>query len=88
MGKSTVADMLRDAGIPVFDADAVVHRLYAKDGAAVEPVGRLFPSVVKQGAIDRAALSKEVLNDTGAMKNWKRSFIPWCAANRTRSWRR
>lgn len=68
MGKSTVAEMLRDAGIPVFDADAVVHRLYAKGGAAVEPVGRLFPSVVKQGAIDRAALSSEVLNDTGAMK--------------------
>jgi len=68
MGKSTVADMLRDAGIPVFDADAVVHRLYARGGAAVEPVGRLFPSAVKQGAVDRAALSTHVLNDSGAMK--------------------
>ena len=68
MGKSTVAAMLRDAGIAVFDADAVVHQLYAKGGQAVEPVGRLFPSVVKAGSIDRAALSKQVLNDTQAMK--------------------
>jgi dephospho-CoA kinase len=68
MGKSTVAAMLQDEGVAVFDADAVVHQLYAKDGKAVEPVGRLFPTVVKQGAIDRAELSKQVLNDTQAMK--------------------
>lgn len=68
MGKSTVADMLRDAGVAVFDADAIVHRLYAKAGDAVEPVGRLFPGVVKQGAIDRVALSSEVLNNSSAMQ--------------------
>lgn len=68
MGKSTVAAMLREAGVAVFDADAVVHQLYAKNGKAVEPVGRLFPTVVKDGAIDRAVLSKQVLNDTQAMK--------------------
>ncbi len=68
MGKSTVAAMLRDAGVPVFDADAVVHQLYARNGAAVEAVGRLFPAAVKDNAIDRVALSKQVLNDTGAMK--------------------
>lgn len=68
MGKSTVATMLRDAGVAVFDADAVVHRLYAENGKAVESVGRLFPTAVKGGAIDRVALSKLVLNDTRAMK--------------------
>lgn len=68
MGKSTVADMLRDAGVAVFDADAVVHRLYAEGGDAVAPVGRLFPAVVQHGAIDRTALSKEVLNNADAMK--------------------
>jgi len=67
MGKSTVAGMLREAGVPVFDADAVVHRLYAKNGRAVEPVGLLFPDVVRQGAIDRGELSKLVLNKTDAM---------------------
>lgn len=68
MGKSTVASMLRDAGVAVFDADAVVHKLYGKNGKAVAPVGRLFPTVVRDGAIDRVALSKLVLNDTQAMK--------------------
>jgi len=68
MGKSTVANMLREAGVAVFDADAVVHQLYARNGKAVEPVRRLFPAVVKDGAIDRVALSKQVLNDTQAMK--------------------
>ena len=67
MGKSTVAGMLRDAGVPVFDADAVVHRLYAKDGEAVEPVSLLFPDVVTQGAIDRGKLSKNVLNNADSM---------------------
>lgn len=67
MGKSTVAAMLRDAGVPVFDADAAVHRLYAKGGKAVSPVGRLFPAAVRDGAIDRVELSKQVLNDAEAM---------------------
>jgi len=67
MGKSTVAGMLRDAGVPVFDADAVVHRLYAENGKAVEPIRRLFPEVVKKGVIDRGELSKRVLNNADAM---------------------
>ncbi len=69
MGKSTVADMLRDAGVPVFDADAVVHQLYARNGKAVEPVGRLFPDAVRHGAIDRDELSKLVFKDAAAMAN-------------------
>ncbi len=68
MGKSTVAAMLRDAGVPVFDADAAVHRLYARGGKAVEPVGRLFPDAVRDGAINRVELSRQVLNDAGAMQ--------------------
>ncbi|WP_291843748.1 dephospho-CoA kinase [Maricaulis sp.] len=58
MGKSATAQILRDAGIPVFDSDAAVHALYAPGGAAVEPVGRAFPGVVIDGAIDRARLSE------------------------------
>ena len=67
MGKSTVAGMLCDAGVPVFDADAVVHRLYARNGKAVEPVCLLFPEVIRQGAVDRGELSKLVLKDAAAM---------------------
>ena len=69
MGKSTVAEMLRDAGLPVFDADAVVHCLYARNGEAVEPIGALFPDVVRHGAVDRGKLAKQVLNNAGAMAN-------------------
>lgn len=67
MGKSTTAGLFRAAGDPVFDADAMVHRLYAAGGAAVGPVGDAFPGVVKQGAIDRRALAAAVLGDADAM---------------------
>lgn len=68
MGKSTVAKMFAARGIPVFDADAAVHRLYDRGGAAVEPVGAAFPGVVKDGAIDRPALSAQVVGKPEAIK--------------------
>ncbi|MFT6462469.1 MAG: dephospho-CoA kinase, partial [Maricaulis maris] len=58
MGKSATAKLLREAGVPVFDSDATVHKLYAPGGAAVEPVGKAFPGVVVDGAIDRSRLSE------------------------------
>lgn len=60
MGKSTTAAMFREAGIPVYDADAAVHRAYAVGGAAVGPVEAAFPGVVKNGAVDRDELRKRV----------------------------
>ena len=56
MGKSTAAAHLRARGLPVFDADGEVHRLYA-GGKAVEPVERAFPGTTKNGGVDRAKLS-------------------------------
>lgn len=58
MGKSTTARMFAEAGLPVFDADAVVHGLYARGGAAVAPVSARFPGVENSGVIDRSALSQ------------------------------
>ena len=67
MGKSTVSAMLADLGVPVLDADAVVHALYARGGSAVGPVGAAFPGTVVDGAVDRAALSKLVVGDEVCM---------------------
>jgi dephospho-CoA kinase len=68
MGKSTAASMLRRMGIPVCDSDAVVHGLLAKGGAGVGPVGEAFPGVVKDGAIDRPALGKQVFGNPDALR--------------------
>jgi len=68
MGKTTVAKMFAARGIPVFDADAAVHGLYAAGGAAVAPVGAAFPGAVKDGAVDRAALSALVVGKPDEIK--------------------
>jgi dephospho-CoA kinase len=68
MGKSTTAAMFREAGIPVYDADAAVHDLYDKGGAAVGPVGEAFPGVVRDGKVDREALRQAVLGKPEELK--------------------
>jgi dephospho-CoA kinase len=67
MGKSTTSAMFAAAGVPVYDADAEVHRLYAPGGAAVEPVEAAFPGVAREGAIDRGRLGERVLGDPEAL---------------------
>jgi dephospho-CoA kinase len=56
MGKSTAASAFRRARFPVFDADAEVHRMYAKGGSAVRPIERAFPGTVVDGVVDRTRL--------------------------------
>jgi dephospho-CoA kinase len=68
MGKSTTAAMFREAGIPVYDADAAVRDLYDVGGAAVGPVGEAFPGAVKDGRVDREALRQAVLGNPEALK--------------------
>ncbi len=68
MGKSTVARMFAEEGAPAFNADDAVHALYAPGGAAVAPVEAAFPGVMKDGGIDRIALSARVVGDEAAMK--------------------
>ena len=67
MGKSTAAGMLRRMGIPVCDSDAIVHRLLGPGGAAVGPVGRAFEGVVKNRAVDRAALGQLVFTNPASL---------------------
>jgi dephospho-CoA kinase len=61
MGKSTTAQMFKDAGALVYDADAAVHRLYAPGGAAVAPLAAAFPEAIVGGAVDRVRLSAFVV---------------------------
>jgi len=63
MGKSTVAEMFEHAGIPVFNADAVVHKLQAPGGGLVEKIGEHFPGCVRCGTLDRECLAQIVLAD-------------------------
>lgn len=67
MGKSTTAAMFREAGIPVYDADAAVHAAYAVGGVAVGPVGDAFPGTVSEGRVDRESLRQQVLGNPDAM---------------------
>ena len=60
MGKSTTAGFFKDAGCDVWDADAAVHRLYEKQGAAVAPLSNLFPKASIEGAISRQVLKHEL----------------------------
>ncbi len=68
MGKSTAAKLLREAGIPVHDADEAVSRLYAEGGLAVEAVSRAFPQAMLNGAVDRERLSGLVLGNPDSLK--------------------
>lgn len=68
MGKSTVAAMFRDAGVPVFDADAAVHRLQGPGGAIVAAIEAAFPGTTGPAGVDRAVLGARVLGDDAAMR--------------------
>jgi dephospho-CoA kinase len=68
MGKSTAAKMLRQMGVPVYDADAAVHALQAPGGAALPGIEAAFPGVVKQGVLDRQALGARVFGNKEALR--------------------
>tara|TARA_B100000678_G_scaffold291616_1_gene309817 strand:+ start:49 stop:648 length:600 start_codon:yes stop_codon:yes gene_type:complete len=76
MGKSATAEIFREEGIPVYDADAAVHEIYEKGGSGVGPVGEAFPGVVVDGRIDRDALRKIVIHDAEALKKLEKIVHP------------
>lgn len=79
MGKSATAGMFAVAGVPIYDADAAVHSLYARDGAAVGPVGKAFPDAIVGGAVDRAKLRDLVLPDPEALSTLNNIVHPLVA---------
>lgn len=77
MGKSNAAGMLRRLGVPLFDADAVVHRLLASGGAAARTIENLFPGVRDEsGAIDRRRLGQRVFGDPAALRRLEAVLHP------------
>lgn len=74
MGKSTTAQMFVDLGIPVNDADAVVHDLY--QGEAVAPMEKAFPGVVTDGRVDRAKLSAVLAAEPSRFKELEAIIHP------------
>lgn len=82
MGKSTTAGFFAEAGVPVWDADAEVHRLYAAGGAAVAPLARLCPEAERSGAIDRAVLKSWIAAEPTALKQIEAVVHPLVARSR------
>ncbi|MDI3309096.1 MAG: dephospho-CoA kinase [Acetobacteraceae bacterium] len=76
MGKSTAANTFRRLRVPVFDADAAVHRLQGKGGRAVAPIAAAFPGTVKDGRVDREALRRAVLGNPAALARLERIVHP------------
>ncbi len=83
MGKSTVAQMFRDEGVPVFDADACVHRLQGPGGALVAAIESAFPGTTGPDGVNRAALGRAVLGDDSAMRRLEAIVHPAVQAERT-----
>jgi len=82
MGKSTTAKLFAEAGVPVHDSDEAVHRLYA--GPAAPLVEAAFPGTVKDGVVDRAALSRRVVADVAAIRQLEGIVHPLVRADADR----
>ena len=84
MGKSTVAAMFADEGIPVFDADAVVRDLQGPGGRLVAAMEKRFPGTTRDGVVDRDALSRAVLSDPAELAALEAIVHPAVHHERTR----
>ena len=76
MGKSTVAQMFVDEGVPLFDADAAVHRLQGPGGALVDAIEALFPGTTNSEGVDRQKLGAAVLGDPAALQRLEQLIHP------------
>src|ERR1700724_2333413 len=80
MGKSTTAKLFEEAGVPVYDADASVHRLY--EGEAAPAIEAAFPGTTVDGKVDRNRLSARVVHDPAAIKRLEEIVHPMLGASR------
>ncbi len=82
MGKSTTAGLFRELGVPVWDADAAVHRLYAPGGVGSAAIAPLCPEAVGPGGVDRAVLKTWIAREPGALARLEAAVHPLVAADR------
>lgn len=82
MGKSTTAQMFADRGVPVWDADAAVHGLYARGGAGVEAIAKLAPGSVQDGTVDRGELKRLIAENPGLLRKIEAEIHPLVADDR------
>ena len=82
MGKSTTAQLFAENGCAVWDADAAVHRLYAKGGAAIVPIGHAFPSAIVEDAVSRDRLKALISDDPYALEKIESIVHPLVAEDR------
>src|ERR1700710_38631 len=80
MGKSTTAKLFAEAGVPVYDADATVHRIY--QGEAAPAIEAAFPGTTVDGKVDRVRLSAKVVHDPAAIKQLEQIVHPMLGASR------
>lgn len=76
MGKSTVAQMFADEGVPLFDADAAVHILQGPEGLLVAEIEELFPGTTSSAGVDRQKLGAAVLGDADALRRLEQLIHP------------
>ncbi len=84
MGKTETAKMFARLGVPVYDSDAAVHRLYEPGGAAVEKIAQAFPGTVIAGRVDRATLSKRLAGDEAGFRTLEAIVHPLVAEDQRR----
>jgi dephospho-CoA kinase len=82
MGKSTTARLFEQEGCALWDADAAVHRLYARGGAAVEPIARAMPDAVLDGQVSRERLKRIIARDPSALERIEAIVHPLVAKDR------
>lgn len=83
MGKSTTAQLFVELGCALWDADAAVHRLYVEGGAAVAPIGAIYPTVIHKNSVSRDALRDLIQNDPSVLRRIEKIVHPLVGADRT-----